>query len=329
MLFGATFLANPPAARLVELAVAAEAAGFDYVWLNDCDTLFEDPWPVFALIARETTRVKIGPCVTNPLNRDWSVTAGLIATLNDISGGRIVCGMGRGDAAVRMLGQRPASPRQMEDAIRSIRALVGGRSARIGDTDVRLAWTPGWELEMWGAGYGPAVLEVIGRVCDGCILQAADPTILEWTRGLVAAGATAAGRDPDAVKIMVGAPAYVTADLGHAHDQLRWFGASVANHAAELVARYGDAVPAGLSSLLDGRPEYDYAQKGKPGSHASGYITDEVNARLCLVGEPDQHLARLDELAKGGADAYTIYLNHDDVEATIEAYGRHVIPAMR
>jgi alkanesulfonate monooxygenase SsuD/methylene tetrahydromethanopterin reductase-like flavin-dependent oxidoreductase (luciferase family) len=181
--FGATFLANPPAARLVELAVAAEAAGFDSVWLNDCDTLFEDPWPVFALIARETTKVKIGPCVTNPSNRDWSVTAGLLATLHDISGGRMVCGIGRGDAAVRMLGQRPASPRQLEAAIVAIRDLVAGRPATIDGNDVRLAWAPGFELEMWGAGYGPAVLDVVGRCCDGFILQAADVAILEWTRG--------------------------------------------------------------------------------------------------------------------------------------------------
>jgi alkanesulfonate monooxygenase SsuD/methylene tetrahydromethanopterin reductase-like flavin-dependent oxidoreductase (luciferase family) len=128
---------------------------------------------------------------------------------------------------------------------------------------------------------------------------------------------------------MVGAPAYVGDDLGHAHDQLRWFAASVANHAAELVTRYGDRIPSAMSSLLDGRPAYDYSQKGKAGSHSSGYITDEVNARMCLVGEPDDHVARLAELEAAGVDVYNVYLNHDAVDATIEAYGRHVIPAAR
>lgn len=84
MEFGAMFLADLPVRRLVDLAKRSEEAGFEYFWLNDCDVLFENHWPIFALIASETERIKIGPLVTNPVTRHWTVTAGMFATLNEI-----------------------------------------------------------------------------------------------------------------------------------------------------------------------------------------------------------------------------------------------------
>lgn len=329
MKFGATFLAHPPSSRIVDLAVRAEAAGFDYVFVNDCDTLFEDPWPIFALIAKETERVRIGPCVTNPVNRDWSVLAGLIATLDEMSGGRMVCGIGRGDAAVRTLGLPPASVRNLEECIAAIRALVSGRSARYGGGEARLQWVRGRELEVWGAAYGPKVLQTVGRSCDGCLIQAADEAMLRWALPFVRAGAEAAGRDPGEVQVMAGAPAYVSEDAAHAHDQLRWFAASVANHVAALIRRYGDRLPVEIRDIAKGRVEYDYATKGKAGSKSSAFVTDELNTRLCLIGAPEEHMAKLKALEAAGVDVYTIYFNHDAIEQTMDAYGEEIIPAFR
>src|SRR5690242_1508749 len=106
MRFGAMLLADPPVERLVELARRAEAAGFDYFWLNDAPTHYEEPWPILALAAKATKRIKIGTMVANPVTRDWSCSAGLLATLQEISNGRIVFGIGRGDIAVRAIGRK-------------------------------------------------------------------------------------------------------------------------------------------------------------------------------------------------------------------------------
>ena len=106
-----------------------------------------------------------------------------------------------------------------------------------------------------GAGYGPKALSLIGEVCDGFILQLADPYLVEWTTKFVKNAASAAGRNPDDVKICVAAPAYVGDDIAHQRDQVRWFGGMVGNHVADLVARYGTdeaMVPKALSEYIEG-----------------------------------------------------------------------------
>lgn len=327
MRFGAMFLADLPVKRLVELAKTAESAGFDYFWLNDCDVLFRNPWPVFAHIAEHTDSIRMGPLVTNPVTRDWMVTAGLFATLNEISGGRMACGVGRGDVAVRIVGKKAAKVADMGRFIDVVRDLVAGRDVTLGEHSSRMEWSDGWHLEMWGAGYGPKTLNMVGRSCDGFVMQAADPSMIQWARSFIEEGAASAGRDPADVRTMVAAPAYVSADLAHAHDQVRWFGGVVANHVAELTRRYGDAIPNDLQAVLAGHDEYQVAVTGASGHGASDHITDEVNARFSILGDADEHITKLKELERLGVETFSLYLNHDAIEQTMEAYATQVIPA--
>lgn len=329
MQFGVMLLADLPVKRLLDLAKRSEEVGFDYFWLNDCDILFENPWPTFALIAEHTERIKIGPLVTNPVTRDWTVTGGLFATLNEIAGGRMVCGVGRGDATVRLLGKPPSSVAEFERFIQVVRDLVGGREVSLGEQALRIEWTPGWEMEMWGAGYGPKALEVVGRTCNGFVIQAGDPSMVAWTSGFVREAAKANRRSRDAVRVMVGAPAYVTDDVDHAHDQTRWFGGVVANHIAELAERYEGLIPADLTSIFAGRDEYEFAVRGASGHTAAEYITNETNDRFALIGPVDRHLSKLRKLREVGADVFTLYLNHDGIDQTLDAYAESVLPEMK
>jgi len=332
MQFGALFLGDPPVSRVVELAKKAEDLGFDYVWLADSQMLWQECWVTFALMAQATERIKIGPCVTNPVTRDWSVLASLLATLDEVSGGRMVCGIGRGDSAVRTIGQRPATVAEFEESIGVIKGLVAGNKVDRNGTELDMPWWDGRDMEMWGAGYGPRVLDVVGRICDGFILQLADPDILEWILPLVHSGVAAAGRNAEDVATMISGPAYITDEEGraHANAQLRWFAGSVANHVADMIATHGeDQFPSELTDFMRGRPKYDYQHHGKVGNPQTEYIPDEVNERFCVIGTPDEHIAKLRDLQERGADAYTIYFIHDNIEATMEAYGEHVIPALR
>jgi len=181
------------------------------------------------------------------------------------------------------------------------------------------------------AAYGPKALELCGREADGFILQLADPYITEWTVRSVRAAAEAAGRDPDAITVCVAAPAYVGDDLDHARDQCRWFGGMVGNHVADLVARYGehsDAVPEALTEYIKARKGYDYSHHGRAGNPSTDFVPDEVVDRFCLLGPAEAHLARLEELRSLGVDQFAIYDMHDAREATIDAYGAKVIPAL-
>jgi probable F420-dependent oxidoreductase len=269
--------------------------------------------------------------VTNPATRDPTVTASLFATLNEGFGNRTICGIGRGDSARRVLGRKPTTLAETEHAIHVIKELAEGRAIETPAGEVRIPWVVDGKLDVWMAGYGPRALALCGRKADGFILQLADPVILRWTVDHVRAAAAAAGRDPDALKICVAAPAYLGDDLAHARDQCRWFGGMVGNHVADLVARYGEsstAVPAALTDYITGRQGYDYSHHGRTGNHSTDFVPDEVIDRFCLLGPPAAQLDRLAQLRELGVDQFAIYAMHDAREETMEAYGKSVIPGL-
>jgi probable F420-dependent oxidoreductase len=334
MQLGVVLQTNPPAARVVELARQAEIYGFSHVWTFDSHLLWEEPFVIYSRILEATRKVVVGPMVTNPSTRDWTVTASLFATLNEMFGNRTICGIGRGDSAVRVLNGRPASLATLRECIKVVRELANGREAEVAGTRMRFPWGADSRLDIWVAAYGPKALALAGEVGDGFILQLADPDIAAWTIKAVREAAEAAGRDPASVRICVAAPAYVGDDspesLAHQRDQCRWFGGMVGNHVADLVARYGTdgGVPHALTDYIAGRTGYDYNQHGRAGNTHTAFVPDAVIDRFCLFGPPEAHVARLRELADLGVDQFAIYLQHDAKEQTLAAYGETVIPAV-
>ena len=165
--FGAVLQTNPPAARTVQLAKLAEAHGFNYVWTFDSHILWQEPYVIYSQILAETRKVIVGPMVTNPATRDWTVTASTYATLNEMYGNRTVCGIGRGDSAVRVTNGKPTTLKDLRESIHVIRELANSRSVEYGGAQLQLPWSKGSELEMWVAAYGPLALKLTGEVGDG------------------------------------------------------------------------------------------------------------------------------------------------------------------
>jgi probable F420-dependent oxidoreductase len=328
--FGIVLQPNPPASRVIDTMVRAERAGFSYGWTWDSHVLWQEPFVIYSRILAETSRLRVGPMVTNPGTRDWSVLASLFATLNDMYGNRTVCGIGRGDSARRVLGQPPMSLATLSEAMTVIKDLAEGRAAVLHDQELSIPWIhdDASQLPIWMAAYGPKALRLCGEQADGFILQTADPDIARWTIGSVRAAAAAAGRDPAAVSVCVAAPAYVGDDLPHQRDQLRWFGGMVGNHVADLVARYGVSgpVPRALTEYIEGRKGYDYAHHGRSDNPDVEFVPDSIVDRFCLLGPPSAHLARLRELESIGVDQFAVYLMHDDEDATLESYRTEIIP---
>jgi probable F420-dependent oxidoreductase len=321
---------DPPALGVVELAKKAEAAGFSHVWTFDSHVLWQEPFVIYSKILSETERVIVGPMVTNPGTRDWTVIASQFATLNEMYGNRTVCGIGRGDSALRVLGLQPNTLAQLRESIGVIRGLANGEKVALRGTELQFAWAPDSRLEVWVAAYGPKALALTGEVGDGYILQLADPDIAEWMIKAVRAAAERAGRDPAAITFCVAAPAYVGDDLAHQREQTRWFGGMVGNHVADIVARYGagGAVPQVLTDYIKGRQGYDYAEHGRAGNTHTTFVPDEVVDRFCVLGPVENHLKRLHELRDLGVDQFAVYLQHDAKESTLAAYGEQIIPAL-
>jgi probable F420-dependent oxidoreductase len=331
MEFGVVLQCNPPAWRTVELAKQAELAGFGYVWTFDSHLLWQEPYVIYSQILSATHRIIVGPMVTNPATRDWTVTASTFATLNEMFGNRTVCGIGRGDSAVRVINGKPVTLAELRDAIAVIRKLANGDAAEYKDSSLRLTWNPHSRLDIYVAAYGPKALALAGEVGDGFILQLADLAVAEWSIKAVREAAAAAGRDPASVKICVAAPAYIGTDIAHQREQCRWFGGMVGNHVADIVARYGadgGPVPQALTDYIAGRQGYDYNEHGRVGNTHADFVPDEIVDRFCVLGTVDEHIDKLRALKALGVDQFAVYLQHDAKEATLQAYADKVIPAL-
>lgn len=331
---GLVLQTTPPSSRVVDLAKRAETYGFSHVWTFDSHILWQEPYVIYSQILAETRNVVVGPMVTNPATRDWTVTASVFATLNEMYGNRTVIGIGRGDSAVRVTNGKPATLATLREAIHVIRELANGRKVDYHGSDIQFPWAAKSACEVWVAAYGPKALALTGEVGEGFILQLADPSIAEWTIRTMKQAAEAAGRDPESISVCVAAPAYVTdgtdESLAHAREQCRWFGGMVGNHVADIVGRYGDSgqVPAALTDYIKGRQGYDYNQHGQAGNAHAAFVSDEIVDRFCIVGTVDQHIARLQELEALGVNQFAVYLQHDAKDATLQSYGEHVIPAI-
>jgi probable F420-dependent oxidoreductase len=328
--FGVTVLPDPPHQRLIELFQLAERHGFEYGWTYDSHMLWQESYATLPLAADRTEKIKLGHFVTNPGIRDPTVTASWYATMQDISNGRMVMGIGRGDSSRRVVGLKPVRVAEFERRCAMLKDLMNGREVEWNEKKLKLEWVRDElpEIEMWVAGYGPKALAVAGRVGDGVIIQLADPQIIQWIMDTARTAAEEAGRDPSALKCIVGAPSMIGDDISKARDQVRWFPAMVSNHVMDLIEKYGwdSEIPTALTDFVKARKFYDYKDHSRVGAAHGEFVTDEICDRFCVLGNVEQATEKLRELESVGVDQFNIYLMTEGQEETLAAYGESIIP---
>ena len=328
--FGVTVLPDPPLTRFLELIELAEKHGFDYGWTYDSHILWQESYATLAVAADRTERIKLGHFVTNPGIRDPTVTASWYATMQDLSNGRVVMGIGRGDSSRRVVGLQPVRVAEFERRCQMIKDLMNGRKVQWNEKELELSWVRDElpDIEMWIAGYGPKALAVAGRVGDGVIIQLADPQIIQWIMDTARKSAEEAGRDPAALKCIVGAPSKVTDDLQQAREEVRWFPAMVSNHVMDLIEKYGfdSEIPAALTEYVRARKFYDYKDHSRVGAAHGEFVTDEICDRFTVIGNTEQCIEKLRELESVGVDQFNIYLMTHGQEETLQTYGDQIIP---
>jgi probable F420-dependent oxidoreductase len=328
--FGMTVMPDPPFSRMLELMQLAEQNGFEYGWTYDSHILWQESYALLPLVADKTEKIKLGHCVTNPGIRDPTITASWYATMQDLSGGRMVMGIGRGDSSRRVVGLKPVKVAEFERRLRMMKELMNGRTVAWNDKELTLEWAKDLpEIPMHVAGYGPRALGVAGRVGDGVIIQLADPQIIQWIMETARTAAKEEGRDPEALQCIVCAPSHISDDIAEARDQVRWFPAMVSSHVMDLIERYGadsDEIPAALTDYVKAREFYDYKDHSRVGAKHGEFVTDEICDRFCVLGTPEDAIAKLKELESIGVDQFDVYLMTDGQQQTLEIYGKQIIP---
>ena len=326
MHFGITLKSDLEVDHMVALVKEAEEAGFEYGWIFDSHVLWKECYPMMALFANATKRMKFGTCVTNPAVRDPTVTASLLATLNLISHGRMQLGIGRGDSSRRVLGKKPTTLAELEACVKTIRTLCSGGEIDYEGKPARFTWAKYGAPPVWVAGYGPKALATAGKIGDGVILQFADPDLIEWCLGFVKQGAKEAGRDFSKIEVMSAAPVWISNDIALCRDRVRWFPALVANHVVDLVSRYKpEELPPALTGYIQDRQGYDYLHHAEVGSSNAGFVSDDVVDRFCLVGPAEKHVEKLKRLKQAGVTQFNIYLMCGEEEQTLKDYRKNVL----
>src|SRR6202521_5968478 len=328
--FGITIKPDIAIGRILNLTRQAEISGFSFGWIFDSHVIWKEPFPLLTLMAANTKKMRLGTCVTNPAVRDVTVSASLFATLNALSHGRMQLGIGRGDSSRRVLGKKPTTLVNLEEFVRTFRALNAGKSVDVDGVSARFPWATAGVPPVWVAGYGPKVLRTAGRIADGVILQFADPDLIAWCMGFVREGAREAGRDPGKIEVMAAAPVWVSDDLAVARERVRWFPALVSNHVMDLIRQYKpeDSPPA-LTSYVQDRGDYDYLHHCVVESDNANFVSDEVVDRFCLVGPVKAHQEKLRKLASVGVTQFNLYLMCGDEEASLETYQHEILPGFQ
>jgi 5,10-methylenetetrahydromethanopterin reductase len=322
-------LPSRPVAEIVELAGHAEDLGFDGVWIADSQSIFRDAYVALTACAVRTSRLTIATGVTNPVTRHPATIAGAIATLDELSGGRALLGIGVGESAVRTVGLQPARLARMEEATHALRALLSGGTASWDGTESRLAWWTGRPVPIWYASTGPRSLELGGRIADGVLFQVGShPDLVRYALRRIEAGAHAAGRPPDEVRHLVRLACSVDEDRDRARSEARGYVAAAAGTVYAGVP--AGELPDGLGEELQRMKErYDYFRHGAADAPHAELITDAILDAISVAGTPDEVVPRLQELVALGAQGFVFTAAGSDPLRSLRMLAEHVLPALQ
>ena len=325
-------------ARLAELAVLAEDAGYDDFWLAD-ERFFREVYACLALCAGRTQRIRLGPCVTDPYSRHPALTAMAIATLDEISEGRALLGIGAGVSGFRELGVDAArSAVAIREGIELIRALLAGKTVTLKGralsfTDGRLDFAAvRADLPIFVASQRAAGCRVAGRVADGAIMQGAlaEP-LVRFLRDTVHGAAREVGREPAKVELVARLNVCVHDDRRAARDVMR---PTIVRSLSAQRPDFFTFVTAGLTlpaQLRERVLALPYTHDPAPLQAVAPLVPDAFVDACTLTGPPEVIASELVRLARGGIGEVVIYpLSVDGrVETTIERFQSDVMPRVR
>ncbi|MGE0485538.1 MAG: LLM class flavin-dependent oxidoreductase [Gammaproteobacteria bacterium] len=191
----------------------AEDHGFSHAWIYDTQMLGSEVYAALALCADRTSRIKLGPGVTNPASRIAPLSACGMATINSLAPGRAIMGIGTGNTTRRTMGMPAAKVSELEEHVRICRDLFDGkitdysegerhRKIKFLNPDLGYINIKDY-IPIYVSASGPKVAQLAGRVADGVILfGAVHPELVKWMVGNVRKGAEEAGRNPDDIYVL-------------------------------------------------------------------------------------------------------------------------------
>ena len=313
----------------LERAKRAEGLGFEAIFFADSHMNNVDPYQLMAICATQTTKIRLGTAVTNMVYRDPTITANSFATLNEISDGRAIVGLGTGDGPVYSLGRTATKLVDFEKGLRTIRDLLHGRGVEVPTGKERAGGTVMLQagkrpVPIYISAEGPKTLRVAGRTCDGVILGTGfDLDVLEWARARIAEGAKESARSVSEIDIMPAGMIVVDDDgdlarkrvrsrmANRAHHNFRFTMETVPENEAEGVKKFMDNFD--ISKPIEERIDPEF-------------VTEYLLERFTIAGTPDECIAKVMRLEAEGIERILLTPPNTIYNEVMEAWGRRVIP---
>jgi 5,10-methylenetetrahydromethanopterin reductase len=281
----------------IERARQAEELGFEAILIADSQVGCLDPFQTLAVCAGQTRRLRLGTAVTNMVYRDPTVLAGSAATLNEISEGRAILGLGTGDGPVYRLGRKATPMTKFEEGLKTIRQLLQGRPVEFpaGNIGLKIGKLP---VPLYISAEGPRGLQAAGRVADGVILgNGFDLRVLQWAKAKIAEGAAEVGRSPSEIEILVAGMICVDKDGDRARSVVRARLANRAHHNFRFTLE--TVPPEELPAVKKFMEAFDMSKPLEEKVHPS-LVSDYLVHRFSIAGTPGESAARVKELEQGG-----------------------------
>ena len=308
--FGIVFLPES-LAGFGDLCREAEDSGFDWLGVADSQSVFRELYVALTLAALNTSRVRLGPLVTNPLTRHLVVTASAIASVDELSGGRAVLGLGSGDSAIYTIGAPPATVAGLEDSITTLGRLTSGETVEREGRTWRVHRSTR-RVPIYLAAEGPRTLELAGRVADGVIVGLGlTPEVIRLSLAAIERGARAAGRTLADVDVWWFAKTSLADRRDAAIEPIKMALAASANHAFRFTLE-GKAVPADLHEKIRAlQREYNAHHHEIPGAANASLpdrfgLTEFLVDRFGIAGTPADCVAQISRAMAAGARQFII-----------------------
>jgi 5,10-methylenetetrahydromethanopterin reductase len=314
------------------MATRGERLGWDLIGIADTPGNAMDPWVALTLAATRTERVGLAACVTNLATRHPAITAGAAASVDAVSGGRVILGVGSGHSGVTNVGITASAPRDFRDGLRFTRALLAGEASSLAGGGTMKLPALGRRVPVYAAASGPRALRTTGALADGAFVNhGLQADHVARARGEIAAGAKETGRDGGEVDVWWVACLDCSERREAALDRL----GNILGFVAAYVLGPAPAergVPAELvPAIRELRAAYTTKRADMdPGLVKRLGLFDYLRRRLAIAGTPDDCVEQARAAVAAGATRLmlTVSLAADPLR-TVELFGTHVLPAVK
>ena len=305
----------------------AEELGYDGIFLGESHLSSIDSFQTLASCAMITRRVTLGIAVTNMVFRHPTVLAGAAASLNEISKGRAILGIGTGDGPVYGQGLKATPLKEFEAGVQLIRQLVQGNRAAFSTGKVGIGFTINKPAPIYVSAEGPKGLQLAGRAADGVILGTGfDLRIYDWAKQKIRAGAADAGRRESDIGVIAAGMLCVRDDGAEARRMVRNRIANRAHHNFRFT--YETVPPEELAGVKKFVAGFD-VMKPMEERVDPDLVNDYLVRRFSIAGTPNECIERIEELKAAGVDHLMLTAARKAYHESVEEFARKVMPRFR